>query len=281
MKKFKKQDALYILLGAVLLAGIVFSGFKLYGIFADYHKSNTIYDAAAAQYTARRVTESAAPKEEELEDETPKMDESGVFWKVSNVCDFSVDFENLWQTNGEIVAWIHAPDTVIDYPVLHGETNETYLHTTWDGTYAAAGSIFINYRMRGDLTDYSTIVYGHNMKSGAMFHALKSYTDPDYYTDHPYIWYVTPGGYYLLYVIAGYQTDTSDIAYEDKLSEEDVRDYIAIARGWSWFEADYVVDGLDADTIAETANRVVILSTCSTASDDARYVIVTVPLLAN
>ena len=47
------------------------------------------------------------------------------------------------------------------------------------------------------------------------------------------------------------------------------------------FTPDYILAGLDADTIVDNAKRMVVLSTCSYEFDNARYVIVAVPLLAN
>lgn len=280
-KRLTKKDLPILFLAVILLAGIAFSGWKLYGIFSDYRRSQEIYEAAASQYTARREAEYdiAAKTAPASESDAPEDEKSCGFLRIDQVCGFSVDFENLWRTNPDIVAWISAPDTVIDYPVLLGEDNDTYIHTTWEGSYAASGSIFINSRMRGDLSDPVTIVYGHNMKSGAMFHSLKGYMQQSYYDEHPYIWYVTPDEYYILYVIAGYQADTSDAAYDDKTSEE-VRQFIEEARGKSCFSATWIVDGHDADEIAKTAKHAVVLSTCSTASENARYVIVAVPLLA-
>jgi len=280
-KNKKKIDWLLWLLVAILACGIGFSGWKLYGILSDYHQAKVIYDSASETYTAARVIESTPrPDAAAAADDGAKAEPSD-FLRISVVCDFSVDFENLWQTNGDIVGWISSPDTVIDYPVLLGETNDTYLHTAWDGTYSASGSIFLNCRCVGDLSDYETILYGHNMKSGAMFHALKGYLKQSYYDEHPYMWYVTPDAYYLLYVIACYSSDTSDEAYELKTSEEEVRDFIESARARSTLTPTWTVDGLDADQIAETAKRVVVLSTCSLDSDNARYIVTAVPLLAN
>lgn len=278
-KTIGKKDVLLWILLAVLAAGIGFSGWKLYGILADYRLSQSIYDSAAAEYTVRRAAgASAAPVR--AEEENSAEEAASPFTSVSVLCDFEVDFIRLQETNPDVAGWISSPGTVIDYPVMLGADNDVYLHTSWEGTYAASGSIFLSYLCGGDLSDYSTVIYGHNMKSGSMFHAIKSYNSQSYYEEHPYIWYLTPEAYYLLYVVSGFETDTSDRAYVWKSSEEEVADFLAYARKWSDFDPTWVVDGMDAEEIVSSARRVVILSTCSMDSEDARYVLVTVPLLA-
>ena len=197
-------------------------------------------------------------------------------------CDFSVAFNEMWMTTPDVVAWICSPDTVIDYPVMHGESNDTYLHSNWRRVYSTSGSIFADYKCTGDLvSDFNTMIYGHNMKNGSMFHSIKNYASQSYYEEHPYIWYVTPEANYLLYLVAGYVVESDDEAYYLRFSVEGVQSLLENAVSRSDFEADYVIAGLDADKVIETAQRVVVLSTCSYEFDDARYILVAVPLLAD
>ncbi len=75
------------------------------------------------------------------------------------------------------MGWIYVeavPD--INYPIVHGKDNETYLHRTYEKNYNFAGTIFVDYENKGDFSDCNTIVYGHNMKNGSMFAQLKKFT---------------------------------------------------------------------------------------------------------
>ena len=279
----KKRDFWVIPVVIVLLGGIVFSIWKLYGIFSEYHTAEAEYAELSGEFVRPR-TEVEASSNTDVPIDAPRPSGEAaepVFQSVDTVCPFEVGFERMWLTNTDVVAWISSSGTAIDYPVLHGETNDTYLHTTMNGTWNSAGSIFVSYLCSGDPgVDCKTVVYGHNMKNGSMFHSIKSYSRQSYYEEHPYIWYVTPDANYLLYVIAGYVVSTSDDAYIYMQTEDQVRRFIASARSRSDFTADMVIDGLDADQIAEAAKRTVVLSTCSYEFNDARYIVVTVPLLA-
>ena len=76
-----------------------------------------------------------------------------------------------------IVVWIQIPGIDVDYPVVHGEDNEYYLHHTFQKEANKAGSIFLDYRNRADFTEQRVSIYGHNMKDGSMFSNLKKYQD--------------------------------------------------------------------------------------------------------
>lgn len=284
--KSSKPNASWLIIAiiVILVGGIAFSGWKLYDTLNEYHTAVVEYAETSDSFT-HELNEEEIERIKEQRDVSPfDIDAAGgeqpEFQVVDLVWGYSVGFESMWKTNHDVVAWIELPGTVIDYPVLHGEGNDTYLYTTWKGTWNISGSIFLNYRCLGDLSDYNTIIYGHNMKNGTMFHVLKEYASQSYYEEHPYFWYSTPDANYVLYPIAGYIVEAGGEPYQDLQSAEEVRAFLAESRSLSDFTADYVIDGLDADYIAETANHCVVLSTCTYEYNNARYVVVCVPLLA-
>lgn len=76
----------------------------------------------------------------------------------------------------DVYAWIVVTGTNIDYPVLKGETNDTYIRTDYKGNYANGGSIFVDYRMSDTYSlNLNTVVYGHNMTGGNMFRAIRNW----------------------------------------------------------------------------------------------------------
>jgi len=79
--------------------------------------------------------------------------------------------------NGDVYAWISIPGTNIDYPVLQSPTNDSYyLRRDENGNYLNSGSIMSEHTYNGtDFEDSVTILYGHCMKSGAMFGNLQAY----------------------------------------------------------------------------------------------------------
>ena len=93
----------------------------------------------------------------------------------------SIDFEELWALNEDVVAWLELPGTIINYPVAQGKDNNEYLRTLLDGTHHRFGTLFIDYRNEKDFSDENTIIYGHNIKAGDMFSILKNYREQSYY----------------------------------------------------------------------------------------------------
>ena len=90
----------------------------------------------------------------------------------------------LKEISGNCVGWIWVEDTNIDYPLMQGETNSTYLNINPYGEYAIGGSIFLDSRNDPELKDSYSLVYGHHMNNGIMFGALDKFYDKDYLEQH-------------------------------------------------------------------------------------------------
>ena len=79
-----------------------------------------------------------------------------------------IDFDALAQTNSEIVGWIYAPGTNINYPVVQTNNNSKYLNTLFDGTSNASGAIFLDSDDTAPgMVDQQTTIYGHHMNDGS------------------------------------------------------------------------------------------------------------------
>lgn len=101
----------------------------------------------------------------------PKLNESSV--------------EVLQEIATDAVAWLSIEDTSIDYPLMQGENNYTYLNLDPFGNFSLSGSIFLDCRNSRDFTDPYSLVYGHHMDHGAMFGALDEFYDQSYFERHP------------------------------------------------------------------------------------------------
>ena len=53
-------------------------------------------------------------------------------------------FEELLAINSDVKAWLTLDNTAIDYPVVQGENNFSYINTDVYGDFALAGSIFLD-----------------------------------------------------------------------------------------------------------------------------------------
>lgn len=120
-----------------------------------------------------------------------------------------IDFKSLWKINPEIYAWIHVPDTNIDYPILqHADEDQSY-YLTRDiyGNTTSEGSIYTEYYNSKSFMDPNTILYGHNMKDGSMFHNVRYFTKQDYFDEHQELYIYLPDKILQYEIIACYEYD--------------------------------------------------------------------------
>ena len=249
------RRAISNILIVVFTAIIIFSGYRLWNIFHEYREGEKQYEQAASDYVHTRDPENTAVGKADIGPQE---------------CPISVDFDGLISENPDVVGWIYCDGTQINYPVLRGEDNDTYLHHMINGQYNSAGSIFMDSRCEPDLSGYNTIIYGHHMKNGSMFASLHQYTKQSYYDEHKYMWYLTPGHIYRFDLIAGYVGDAEAEIYTIFMERGELDSYLSFASSVSTFEPDHM---------PESINGIVVLSTCSYEYDDARYVVVCVPVM--
>lgn len=77
------------------------------------------------------------------------------------------------EINPDYIGILSVPALGIRYPVVQGEDNEEYLHTTFEGKSNPSGCIFLDCGNDPRMTDDISYIYGHNMKDGTMFGSLK------------------------------------------------------------------------------------------------------------
>lgn len=173
----------------------------------------------------------------------------------------SVDFDYLQDINQDVVAWIYSEDTPINYPVVLSADNSDYLHRLLDGTYNAAGTLFMDFRNSGDFSEENSIIYGHHMNNGSMFASLEMYRTQSYYDEHPVLYLLTPDGDYKLELIAGKTVHADDqIVYSTNLTVEEAQERME--------NSDF-----QADVTLAPQDHFVTLSTCAYSFHGARYVV--------
>ena len=183
----------------------------------------------------------------------------------------TVDFTALQEeTNAHIYAWISIPGTRIDYPMLqHPSDNTHYLNHNLDGSRGYPGCIYTEKENAADFSDFNTVIYGHNMKNGSMFHDLHNYEDETFLPEHPYVYIYTPDRVLRYRIFASYRYDDRHLLYSfDYATEEGRSGYLKEIRGIRSMSA--VLD----DQVEVTAqDRLVTLSTCVSGRAENRYLV--------
>lgn len=235
-KKQKKSGLIYRLIIAALLAVMAFSAWQIGKILWEYHVGTAAYEEI------QQIAGGGAKEAEE-----------------------QIDFDALKKKNKDVKAWLYSAGTPINYPVVQGEDNRYYLYRMFNGEYNGKGSLFIDYRSEKPFEDFNTIIYGHRMKDGSMFHDLIEYRDKDYYNEHKNMELTTPEKKYDLQIFAVVTIPADSDLYRFSFSSDSEKQ--------SYLDQVLSKSEVDMGVSVSPDDRVVMLSTCTYEYDDARLVV--------
>ena len=250
----------------VLCLGVFcYAGWQLLSTLLEYKKAGDFYAETAGEYVAESAAEDAQADASIRKVQPEDRPAEYVREDGQETAPISVDFDALLAANSDVVGWIYCEDTVINYPLVQTANNEDYLHRMLNGEYSTSGTLFLDYQCGRDFSSDNSIIYGHNMKNGAMFHSLLGYRDPSCYGEHPVLYLLTPTGNYALKLFAGFVTPSDSWAYVIQFGDAAEKEaYLQKAVDASDFRA----------LVTPTAeDRIVTLSTCCYDYADARYVV--------
>ena len=181
-----------------------------------------------------------------------------------NKLPIEINFEALKNENKDIIAWLYSEGTPINYPVVQARDNDYYLRRLIDGTYNQAGTIFVDYKNSSNFEDYNTIIYGHNMKNDTMFGTLIKYKNQEYFNEHKEMYLFTENKNFRIELFAGYTASSESDIYNFPKNSSTNEKLINTAISKSTFKSEIEVSNED---------RIITLSTCSYAFENARYVL--------
>lgn len=111
-------------------------------------------------------------------------------------------FAKIRRQNSDIIGWLTIPD-LIDEAVVQRD-NQYYLRRDYRGYHNTNGAIFLEESCSLSGRPYTLILYGHNMKTGAMFGSLRLYETAAFYHNNPFITFDTmyEDGRYVIFAVA-------------------------------------------------------------------------------
>lgn len=215
--------------------------------------------AAYALWDNNRVYAAASDVQAGMLEIKPVIEETG-----------EASFEELLAVNPDVCAWITLDNTNVDYPVLQGSTNLTYINQDVYGNFSLAGSIFLDSRNARDFSDAYALLYGHHMENSGMFGDLDLYKDQDFFDENSTGTLILPDKSYNLEIFACLLIDAGeDSIFDPEQWQTDIDGLLAFARTNSVH--------LRGETLAKLEQtetpKILALSTCSSEFTDARTVI--------
>lgn len=174
------------------------------------------------------------------------------------------------EVNEDIYAWIYIPNTKVDYPIVQHPSDDTYyLEHTIEGVKGYPGSIYTEGVNSKYFTDFHTVIYGHNMKNGTMFHNLRKYKEETFFNENRNIYIYLPDRTLKYEIFAAYTYDDRHLMYAFDYTDGDVREgYIEDILNMKSYGAI-----IDREAEVDGDSRIITLSTCVGGQDTQRYLV--------
>ena len=186
-------------------------------------------------------------------------------------------FGQLKAINKDITAWITLPNTAIDYPVMQGKTNYSYINKDVYGNFALAGSIFLDSRNNSDYSDLYNLLYGHNMSHHKMFGDINLYKDKDFFKENTLGILILPDGNHIIESLSVIVTPASDsgLMNPENWNHLEGEEIYHMVQENALFTCEEGLEALQEKLDAGETPRLLSLSTCSDEFTDARTILLT------
>lgn len=196
--------------------------------------------------------------------------------KAANKADL---FAELRAINPDVCAWLTLDETKIDYPVVQGVTNYTYLNTDVYGNFSMAGSIFADSRNDRNFWDNYMLIHGHHMSERRMFGDLDLYKDKTFFDTNKTGILLLEDRSYQLRIFACLLVEANDpyIFVPEQWQDTDIEmllDY-SEEKVIQWDEETFkrLIEEKEAAKEGGRHPQILSLATCSGESDSARTIV--------
>ncbi len=280
-KSRKAVNAAFIAVIAVCAAVLVVCIVLIVKNISDKERGREVYDEAAAMFDPAAILGEDSNQTKDDEDPASMYDKLKRIYKDDgdetsdenqggevSLDSLRASITWLKQINDDVVGWIYVEDTTINYPLMRSTNGDDdyYLDHAYNGEYLSVGSIYmVSSCDPVPSNNYNTLIYGHNVVNGAMFHDVMKFLDQDFFTNHQ-IFIYTLDGVYVYQPFSIYKTQ-SDYHYIDTYfggSEEAFLSFAAEMKANS---------SLYSDVSVGAGDKMLTLSTCTGTGvvSDARY----------
>ena len=173
----KSSNKLGLVIAAIVAIVVIVAGFLFFNPFGG-KTSNATKKAASSGSSSSTQAVKYEPSQEEKD-------------YLKN------RFDQLTAVNPEAIAYVYAPGTELDEPVVQTGDNATYLDKTFDGgNEPYMGTVFMDTDNKKDFSDRLTWLFGHARGSKVgdhrMFNDVNYYDKQEYFDQHPYVVIETP-----------------------------------------------------------------------------------------
>ena len=258
---------LRILLLAICAAVVLICLGMLVRIIMGYQEADKTYESINEGFeTLPPETESETESEE-----TEKPEEPRVTYRTDMTEQMRKQYEYLMELKAQypdVVGYISVPSVSINYPVVQTSNNDYYLNHLITGEESTSGAVFLDYRCDPDaLTAKNSVLYGHNMNNGSMFHNLEALFVIDAFLDAE-VEYICEAGIFLYKPLSVYRADGTYPFARYFFADDEA--YLSFCRAAE--ESSRFAKGEDVTYGADSSVITLITCTNSITSKTGRYV---------
>jgi sortase B len=251
------RKAIFVAAAVILAAAILLSGYQLWRYYTTEKETAEQFDGLTEQIQTPAPAGTPGANEPEQPDEPPPE------WTVYD------QYGMLFDQNPDMTGWIAIDGTTIDYPVMQSKDSlGFYLTHGIDGATSKSGVPYADERCEIHPQSDNIIVYGHHMKSGAMFGALESYKKEAFYREHPVIRFDTRAGFGRYKILAVLAVNPAVFPYHQFVNAADQAEFVEYVRQCK------ALSFYDTGVTAEYGDKLLTLSTCEYSAQGNRLVVV-------
>lgn len=224
---------------------------------ATHHMAEDVMNTPAPTSPARQPTA------------TPALRLSPVRYPNNYYANVRSRFQKLRRQNTDIIGWITIED-LLDEAVVQRD-NEYYLRRDYRGYHNSNGAIFLDEHCELTTRPYTLILYGHNMKTGAMFGGLRNYENIIYYKNNPFITFDTAyeDGRFVIVGVASVSTVEGNWRYVDFSALNS----LVISQRSSALQALMRRSVFNTSIDVQASDQLLLLVTCTEMDTDRRVVV--------
>ncbi|MGL4759936.1 MAG: class B sortase [Sarcina sp.] len=226
------------IINLALVAILCFSIYQITYKLWDYKKASLAYDSIEELYTQDHTKTTENP------------------------------YIKLKELNSDYSFWISIENTNVNYPVVQGTDNSSYLTKDFYQIESSSGTVFLDYKNTFK-SDFNNIIYGHNMKNGTIFNNVEKFKNPTFFKENNKIILTDANSKYTYEVFSTYVADGKiDASTHTKINESmqlsEIKNYIDTAKKKS----------MHSSTLEVTpSDKLLTLVTCSYESSDVRNIV--------
>ena len=212
-----------------------------------------------------------------LKDRKEEYKQEEIFEKIEDIAkenteetqEDTVNIQELYKINNDIVGWIKIDNTNIDYPVMQTkESPNYYLRRNFYKQYSILGTPYIAENCNIETSD-NLIIYGHHINGNKMFGELENYKSKEYYNAHKIIKFYTMKEKAEYEIIAVFKTVVYTgfqyYKFYDAENEREFNTFIQKCKELSFY---------DIEKTVVYGDKLITLSTCEYSNQNGRLVVI-------